>query len=526
MLKALIVDDEVLSIKIMENIIDWTMHGIQIVATASDGMEAFEKFQAYAPNIIISDIKMPKLDGIEFIKKVREINSEVEFLFISAYADFDFVKVAISLGCTNYLLKPIDELELEKTLQTIISKITGKDIVRKLMISNEKQKKKKIILNYIKSGLRPQAACKLIEEVNFKEPFVILCINLNNETINSYTDMNSYMNDRMGYILEKIEEMIRKHCGYLSFDFEECSWSIILFSSSVPNITAVAEEILQFLTEAMKLNVKICFSRSSAEVSELPELYKQVQSYLKYSLYVNDSDILGYGYNCNENEFNKIKVSAHTRNMLESLKLCDTTEALCVLESVLKLSRSISPEDLNCIYEFCFETVMYVKSTMITESEAAPENSAPYSLTYEQIVSVHSIDELRELMIDVINSISLPVRPQECKYCELIEKGIEFLDSNYNRNISLDEISKHLSVSKNYFSYLFKRDTGISIWAYLTDIRMNKSKELLEKTNMKSYEVAYNVGYDNPSYFSKTFKKRFKQSPSEYRINRETKEIV
>ncbi|MBQ4901275.1 helix-turn-helix transcriptional regulator [Paenibacillus sp. Marseille-P2973] len=91
------------------------------------------------------------------------------------------------------------------------------------------------------------------------------------------------------------------------------------------------------------------------------------------------------------------------------------------------------------------------------------------------------------------------------------------MGENYDRNLSLEEICTELSVSKNYFSYLFKRETGWNLWAYLTEIRLNKSKELLRTTDCKSYEIAYMVGYDNPSYFSKLFKKNTGMTPNEYR---------
>ena len=149
MLKAILVDDEQLSIHMMENLIEWDRYGVRIAATAADGMEALEKFREHVPNIVITDIKMPNMDGIEFIRRVREISADAEIIFISAYADFSFVKEAIALGCSNYLLKPVDEVELEKTLQKITQKISEKSISRKLAQKSETQKKK-MLLSYWK----------------------------------------------------------------------------------------------------------------------------------------------------------------------------------------------------------------------------------------------------------------------------------------------------------------------------------------------------------------------------------------
>jgi|GEM_PF-827895 len=517
MLKGLIVDDEVLSVRMLENIIDWNRYGIEIVASAYNGLEAVEKFRRFAPNIIVTDIRMPKLDGIEFIRRVRESNSDTEIVLTSAYADFNYVKAAISLGCTNYLLKPVDELELEKTLQTVLAKISDKDIARRLAEKGEQQKKKRILREYMKSGLHPQLALRTFLELPGSGPFALLRVDLNQDTINAYSDWSSQTSDQTGYIQEQLEGIARRHCGCLAFDYEDSAWNMLVFSGNVAAIAEVSQMLLQYLEKELRLSARICFSRVSWEPRELPELYQQARSYAKYSTYLNSTRILGHGYNCSEEEFNRIRIDAYTKDMAESLRQRNTAEALRVLDKVLVLSGGISPGDLGRIYEFCYATALLAKTLLLEGDGGAADCGCLEGLSYERLSSAQSMEQLRQIMTGVILSVAALSKPDGRRYSKLVDNGIEFLVRNYNRNLSLDEICEHLSVSKNYFSYLFKRDTGICLWDYLTDIRMNKSREFLETTGLKSYEIAYRVGYDNPSYFARLFKKTYGQTPNEYR---------
>lgn len=518
MLKAMLVDDEALSIKMLENLINWDQYGIEIAATAADGLEAVERYKECEPNIVITDIKMPNLDGIEFIKKIREINSEIEFILISAYAEFGFVKEAIKFGCSNYLLKPIDELELEKTLQKVVSKISDKIITKKYVAKSELQKKKQLLRDFMKTGQRSDAACKVFAEFNkHSGPFALMDVSLNSETINDYVGLSDLAGEQINYVLDRIEAILSTHGDCLIFEYEEYSWLIAVFDQTIPQIVSIAQEIESSLLRECKLNTKICFSRISASALDLPLLYDQVMQCMKYSLFIDHASILGHGYNCGEEEFNKLRIAALTRDMAESLKQHNTIEASGIMDEVFEISENISPRDLGHIYTFCFETLLHVKAILTADDRDAAANIEILNTTYPQIASISSMGKLRAFMTDVIRTVSYIGREEDDSYCALVKSGIEYITYNYNCNLSLDKICEHLAVSKNYFCYLFKRDTGSSIWAYLTHIRMEKAREYLENTDWKSYMIAYSIGYDNPSYFSRLFKKLYGMTPSEYR---------
>lgn len=521
MLKAMLVDDEVLTIKMLESIVDWSRYGIGIVATATDGAEALEKYQSFFPDIIVTDIRMPNLDGIEFIRRVHAVSTESEFIFISAYADFNYVKEAIQLGGANYLLKPIDEVELEKTLQTIVMKISDKAIVKRLVAKDEQNRKKRLLYDYMTAGRRADAARQaFLEYAAPGSPFVVASVNPSEETINDYVGLNSFTGEQMHYLLDRMQETIGRSCACVPFEYDGSAWAVVLFSDSVQQVVSICESLLQFLHGQFGIRARIAFSRPARRIQELPALYGQVRQYVKYSRYVDRTGIFGYGYNCGEDEFDKIKLSALTSNMREALKQRNKIEIDRILDSVFRMSENIDPDCLHDIYEFCFLTVLGIREALPPSPEVPKQESKALTATYEDILAIPSLLQLKKFMVGAAALLSVPSKSGNREYCELVEKGIDFLEKNYNRNLSLEEICGHLSVSKNYFSYLFKRDTGVSLWAFLTKIRIDRARSFLENTDWKNYEVAYNVGYDNPSYFNKLFKKYAGETPNEYRAGK------
>jgi len=520
MLKAILVDDEQLSIHMMENLIEWERYGVRIVATAADGLEALEKFRENVPNIVITDIKMPNLDGIEFIRRVREISVDAEIIFISAYADFSFVKEAIALGCSNYLLKPVDEVELEKTLQKITQKISEKSISRNLALRNETQKKKKLLRDYLRTNTHPALGRKLFAEFCPEgSSFLLMSVTVRHETIDAYTGASSLAGDQIAYEQERIEQIAAERAPCLALEDEECTWLLVLRTGSQEDAVAIAQAVQRFLRGEGKAKVRICFSRCAARASEAPVLYAQVMQFEKYSQYLGDIDILGSDYRCNEEEFHKARYAEYGRQAAEALRRRDTADAQRILEEALRSSTAISPHDLSSIYEFCFEIVLCAKGLLPVEDAANEESAWLAEIRYGQISAIPSLEQLRAFMIRVIRALATPPQGRAEQYSQLVREGIDFLAAHYDQNLSLDEICKHLSISKTYFSFLFKRDTGVSLWAYLTGIRMRRAKALLRDTNLKSLEIAYQIGYDNPSYFSKLFKKLNGQTPNEYRAS-------
>lgn len=397
-MKILIVDDEIITIKMLKTLIDWEKLGLELIGYANDGVQAYDILKNQKVDIILSDIRMANMNGIELIKKVSNLYEDVKFILMSAYADFEYAKEAMQLGCSNYILKPIDEIELEKTLRKVIEEIRGKEDKKRIVDSSIKKLQLFELYKYMKFGKNINSVLKDVNsyKIDFNNYYIIL-IQQENSSMNDYMRVNSIELFHHKYIEKLLDEIIVENYkkNYVDFLFDDESCVLIVDRVKDEEITLMCKNIQDKFLQEIEIKTKVFFSEKGKELSMLPILYEKLE-----------------------------------KDILEKLD----------------------------------------------------ENS------YE-----------------------------EKKYSEAVEKCLKIIERDYDKNISLDEVTKEVAVSKNYFCHIFKKEMNMSIWNYLTKVRLEKAKELLRKSDMKSYEIAFKVGYDNPSYFSKIFKKIEKMTPNEYR---------
>lgn len=397
-MKILIVDDEIITIKMLKTLIDWEKLGLELIGYANDGVQAYDILKNQKVDIILSDIRMANMNGIELIKKVSNLYEDVKFILMSAYADFEYAKEAMQLGCSNYILKPIDEIELEKTLRKVIEEIRGKEDKKRIVDSSIKKLQLFELYKYMKFGKNINSVLKDVNsyKIDFNNYYIIL-IQQENSSMNDYMRVNSIELFHHKYIEKLLDEIIVENYkkNYVDFLFDDESCVLIVDRVKDEEITLICKNIQDKFLQEIEIKTKVFFSEKGKELSMLPILYEKLE-----------------------------------KDILEKLD----------------------------------------------------ENS------YE-----------------------------EKKYSEAVEKCLKIIERDYDKNISLDEVTKEVAVSKNYFCHIFKKEMNMSIWNYLTKVRLEKAKELLRKSDMKSYEIAFKVGYDNPSYFSKIFKKIEKMTPNEYR---------
>lgn len=443
-MKVLLVDDEIFTIRMLQNLIHWKELGLELMGYAQDGEEAYNKVIKEAPDIIVSDIKMPGMNGLEFLNRVRNVSPGIKTILMSAYADFSYVKEGMKLGCCDYILKPVDEQELEQALRKAAAEIQGEKEQEKVVSKSAQQLENINLYRYMKTGHGLNKIKKMKRQYLSKmQCYTLFMIQLSSSTIDEYNNAANIEMGREGYLSNILEHILSSWTvEYTIFDYEEGRWTVILETAENIPRQEIAASIISSLFEETELHVNICFSTVGHNLEQLPGLYEEVLSLSKYSFYVGEKDILGYGYNCKKQEIEAVRDIGISRE-------ADQT----VQDGV---------------------------------TDASPFLSGGQKKTCSKIV----------------------------------EESLALIEAKYNENLSLEEICAEVAVSKSYFCYLFKRETGMSLWNYLTVIRLQHARKLLEDTDLKSYEIAFKVGYDNPSYFSKLFKKYENMTPNEYRERR------
>lgn len=515
MLKILLVDDEELSIRMLKNLIDWQLYGIRVIGSANNGTDAYELFLKERPEIILTDIRMPGMDGLELTRRIKEVDSTTEIILISAYADFEYAREAIALGGANYLLKPVDEYELEKTLKKITEKIDTKNAAHRMVESAEAQKNTMAIYSYMRSGNGKGAALKASNKLGIDfDCSALMSFTLNESSMNSYIQNNLQIDAQLSYIHSKLSEHLSRWFHSILFDYYDSYWCALI-SHPTHAISDCAEDMAEFFADILHMEVHVCFTDLICGLDALPQAYKKLRQLNEYSYFIGVENVLGYGFNCDTLSLNEAAFYDARKSLCSAIEKNDLIHGKAIVEETLRAVPLRAPGIIPHIRDFCYAGLRALREKALRENNSERANFL-CGLTYQDIEECTTLEELRTFMNRVFEGADTKSSEKET-YSPLVQDGLSYLEQNFDRNISLEEICTALGVSRNYFSFLFKKETGENIWSYLTEIRLNKAKELLKNTEDKTYSIAYQVGYDNPSYFSKLFKKSTGMTPNEFR---------
>ncbi|MEK4346561.1 response regulator transcription factor [Paenibacillus sp. FSL P4-0184] len=524
MISALIVDDELLTVRMLENTIDWKFYGIQVIATAQSGEQALALYRNYQAELIITDINMPGMNGIEFIKQVREINKETRIILLSGFGEFQYAKQALKYGASAYILKPFDELELDMALKEVVNEISSNKKTQKMIQQNKHISQSRMIKGFMKKTVAERSLQGMSSELNFSfDNYVLFSMNIENETINEFMDISNILLSKSSYIQEILSSVLSEYGELIILEYEEDGWYILISQIHLDQAPQCAQEMIHSFMETFAIKSNVCFSSCYHALKELPLAYDEVEKLKRLSQYTNNCTVLGHGYNYKATAFDKLQMIEDEKTIVSYILSGKIVPAREKLVEILQHTIHINPSSLDDVYDFCFNILTEIRKYLLEGKYISSISNVIMNVNYQDLLKLSTIDQLTNFMTKMINSITTLENKGNSSVNQSVEKCIQYLEEHYSENISLEEVCEHVAMSKNYFCYLFKRETGKSMWVSLTEIRMDKARYMLEHTDMKSYEISYNIGYDNPSYFSKLFKKMHGMTPNEYKNKHITK---
>lgn len=531
MLKVILADDEAIIRNGMKKAIPWDELELEFVGTAADGREALQLAIEMKPDIIITDIDMPHLNGLEFIKELRKQHEDNYIIIVSGYDEFEYAKQCIKLGVVDYVLKPIDLDALIDLLKRIKEEDAGKkkseqevEELKKTLEDSRNEAQDnilfKLLLNpsefneeeLIKYQLEPDqyGTCSALR---LKELDVLKANSLP-------MDIDHYFEKFVRLIKETIEEEnIRIYCN------QKEGQVILLF---INKNQIILENQIRYGLYRIRAAVRAasgfeyhcCVGRVFKGLAKLGNSYHDVQEMLDYSFVYSENKDLYY------EEYENIKKSPGNdigRNIIQSMGTLRTFDKEIIGKTLESISQMIRTAGVDCftVTQIAVGTIYGEVIKVLGELEYSIDDITGDSVdAYKKILSCNNLDETMKELYDFLCIICdyINMNKKDGIYNPIIEKAKMYIKNNYsNPALSLDEIAGTLNISPGYLSILFKQVSKKSFINYLTAIRMEKAKELLIYSNLKTYEISYKVGYDNPTYFSTTFKKNIGSKPKEYR---------
>ena len=534
MYKIVIVDDDILIRKGIRNVIRWKDLECEICAEASSGEEALKVIEEVKPDIVITDIKMPNMDGIELIDRIKRTIPQCKIVILTAYREFEYAQRAIKIGAFDFLLKPtkvediinvikkaINEIKKEKTIVEELEKINSilKEKLPVLrenflfnvifeMIQNEDEILQMASLYEIEIGsfLMILAECTTREEKGKHNTHLYLLgiSNMLNDFLNhSYTIYSIYLNNSQAvYIINSKKEVEKKDENEL---FE------------------LLNQLKKAAVECFNIDLTLVVSTWGNGIVQLPEKYKECIDAINYRFYFDEEDIIYYKDLSHffmymddrklKNLKNEILLSVRYGNFTNINKL------LLELEETLKKTKTDKQYILNFYYLLLIEVNM-IKAQLSSAINTSNNSEVFENIDYlNEITRCKNLSELSNILRTSIQRTIEEVQNHNLnKMGSLVKKVIDYIKENYHLNdISLSDISEKFFVSPSYLSRLFKKETGKNLSDFINEYRIEKAKQLLLTTDLKTYEVADRVGIPDPHYFSRLFKRYTGYSPSEYK---------
>lgn len=551
MVKLFLVEDEIVMRDGIKRQINWEKEDIEFVGEASDGELAWPMILETKPDILLTDIKMPFMDGLELSALVRKELPDTAIIILSGYDEFVYAQQAVSLGVTDYLLKPLPPGKLLECIRRVQEKIEQEraqpenNAWSEELAREQKDAEKNLLFRALVTNDRSlkeilAMADHLGIHISARYYSVILMTVRGKE--------NAMPSEQLRTELAAIPEQIP---GWIFFDRNENGFAMIGTANSEEEVSDTQKELIRCLKECVEKDAEhtwfIGAGRTVGRISDIGKAYNSANKALSSRFITGmnrvvtadetDSvkrDLSGLQVSplpaeaCASEkdaaalDIDQAVTNDNSRKMLEEyLRTGTLEEAEPFLEG---LFQSIGEDNLNSYLlltylsmDMYFTMVRFLKDMGRQVNEIDKKCGDINSLLKGRITAEQARSYLTSYLKEVI---ALRDHNTEKRYGKILRQAVSYIDTHFDQeDISLNRVAQTVGMSPNHFSSIFSQEMGTTFIEYLIGKRMERAKELLRTTQLRSSEVAYRVGYRDPHYFSSTFKKIQGMTPREYRVS-------
>lgn len=490
MYSVYLLDDEPFILEGLKYILPWEEHGFEIVGSSNNGFDGYNEIINKNIDLIITDIMMPKMTGLELIEELKKSSYESNFIVLSAFQEFEYAKKAISIGAENYLLKPIDTEELSNNLKTVYAKLKKKEKIA----SDDKLVKNNLLLSILTEeySLDTEEKWNRLNHKFKSSSYAVAII----EFKNGSNDISKILrgcidNKQFMYCIQSQSKAL------LIVDEDDKSLIIDKLTVLKNKIASVIED-----------SIYISLGKFVNSLNELHDSYQTANKISDYKIvYPNISWIKEYKDGSIDEDNINIEFE-ELKKILMNKDFSNTTEYIKDMFINLKNEKT-SPKQIKMkAIEIFLNVYNYFNDTKLMKG---------LNIYLENTINNSTIDDIEFELISMVKYMQSKLENTEESISPVIIKLLKHIETNYKDDLNLKEISESLNINSIYLGQLFQKETGILFSDYINNFRINKAKDLLVNTSLKASEIGDLVGYANKNYFYRKFKNIVGVTPSDWR---------
>jgi len=527
MIDILIVDDENKIREGISNSINWSSYGINICGSASDGSEALDLIESFMPNIVISDISMKDMDGLELLEITNQMYPNIKVILISGYKDFEYARRAVAFNAFAYITKPIDQnklidkvIEAKKEIEKRLKEIKVNDSIRKKFRENILILKDNFFRMLIEGKIRnSEEVLRRTEslELNLNCSQYIICIfehedNSISKTQNIY-DLSFYKAAIMSYVEEKFKDTYKCY----TFNLDDRIGMIVCGDIIKKSILITKLNLARtWVNENMGMILTIGVGSVCGNIERIALSYRAANDAIQYRVVLGKNVVID-----SERKFETTKekiaiedfdniLKNNEEDIIFALKNGDKVIVKKICKEILEAFSIVISNDIRQKERIMFLLAFYLVKIIYSLEIHKHKYYGNGNELYTHLSSIKSFSNIEKLVLDFMNDIIKEMNTKKnSRNSFLVNKALKYIKDNIYDNISLVSIADKLQIHPNYLSKIFKSETKEPFITHVIKCKMVEAKKLLRTTNYKIYEVADKLSYKDVAHFTRLFKKNF-----------------
>lgn len=522
MYNVIIVEDDAIVRTYLSGLLEWESHGMKVVGQFTNGREAKQFIEKQDVDIVITDVSMPVMSGIELIKYIKNTEKFVKIIVLSCHSDYDFIREALKCGVSDYILK---QYLTKENLLELLEKLIREIEIKKDSVTYEKEANQSIKSNLLKNIFNGIVRDEndivrelpSIENILNNAKYFVAIAKIDDFLVMSEELVNEQLKKYNLQVVKIIEAILMKNASGIVELTKNNEFTILLSFRANEDLGIIHEKVNEIMcnirAEVMSTihySISIGISNLCSNFSQVTEAYKRTQSMIEGYMLFDKGKIY---FLKDQKKYSYCTLTLEDeRNLLRAIIGENINEAVVLIESYLNKFKT-EYEDANALKVWIIDLVN-ILTRIAMKCEVNPQVlfETDY-IPYEEIESKQNIDDIKNWFVSIIKKMVNINNGENNLYRSEILKAVEYIERHCTEDIYLRDVANHVNISPNYFSMIFKKEMGVAFSEFLLNIRLEKSKVFLKKKGIKIYEAAFKAGFNNDQYFNRIFKQKYGVTP-------------